>query len=509
MRSSLRRSGATVRPGARPPLAGLLLLAAWLLLSGCGALFGSHDVTPSGLSRYDHDLRSLLSFGAADSALALLAPDRSDAGDELLRLQHEVVVAHYAGDYARSSGAIEQAVRMAEDRYTKSVTRALLSVLGGDRVLPYDPPAPERILLHYYGALNYLRMGEPDEAAVEARRLSRRLEIVEEEDPTEVTPGMLATLWHFSGAVFEAAGQANDAGVAYRRAAAISGRRPSGAAVSAARRAPRSSYFPAGVHRPDGTVDVEGADREQDPSDRPTGEVLVVVERGFVAHRVERDLTVLLLPGELDELRKLKDYDPDEDGDAGLDVVHRIASRTFRDGGRFRGWRWAGRGGDRDPVLFRIAWPEFREPATVPGTVTLVTGSVRSEPLLEADLSDAVRAAYRDRRALDLAKALLRAAVREELADAIEEEVSEEDETLGEVAGWAARIGGVLLERADTRSWHLLPARLELFRLELPAGRHALGAVLPGGPSGRDRLDLGTVEVRPSGLTVVSVREWR
>ncbi len=501
------RPGDRDGPGARHAVVGVALLSAATLLSGCTALFGSHDVAPSGLSRYDHDLRVLLARGAADSALALLAPDRSDAGDELLRLQHEVAAAHYAGDYARSAEAVERAVRLAEDRYTKSVTRALLSVLGGDRVLPYDPPAPERILLHYYGALDYLRMGEPDEAAVEARRLSRRLEIVEEEDPSEVNEGMRASLWHFAGAVFEAAGQANDAGVAYRRAVAVGGPGAGRSAATAAREASSSPYFPT----PLGAVDpsVGRADGSGTGGLRATGEVLVVVERGFVAHRVERDLTLFLLPRELEELRELEDWDPDEEDEADLDVVRRIAGRAFHGGGRARRWRLAGRGSDADPILFRIAWPEFHDARTVTGTATVDAGSARSGAFLQADLSDAVRAAYRDRRVLDLAKALLRAAVREELADAIEDEVSEEDETLGELAGWAARVGGALIERADTRSWHLLPARLELFRLELPAGRHSLAAVLPAGGDGRDRIDLGSVDVRPGALTVVSARDWR
>lgn len=514
MPGSSRRSGASAGTPARHGRGAVglvLLLAVVLVLPGCAVLFGSHDVMPSGLSRYDHDLRRLLSRGAADSALALLAPDRSHAGDELLRLQHEVVAAHYAGDYARSSEAIERAVRIAEDRYTKSVTKALLSVLGGDRVLPYDPPAPERVLLHYYGALNYLRTGELDEAAVEARRLSRRLEIVEEEDASEVTPGLLASLWHFSGAVFEAAGQANDAAVAYRRAAAVGGVRRAGNRSGASRAMPRSPYFPApaaGVE-PASTDGAAAARGRSSAGGGATGEVLVVVERGFVAHRVERDLTVLLLPRELKALRELEDYDPEDDGEADLDVVRRIASRTFHGGGRVRSWRFAGRRGDEDPILFRIAWPEFVDTRTAGGPAAVVAGSLRAEPMIEADLSDAVRAAYRDRRVMDLAKALLRAAVREGLADAIEEEVSEEDETLGEVAGWAARIGGALLERADTRSWHLLPGRLELFRMELPAGRHALAAILPGDAAGRDSVDLGTVDVRPGGVTVVSTRDWR
>ena len=487
-------SEAPRRLARRLRVLGLALLAT-VPLAGCASLFGGAGLAPSGLSLYGHELRTLLRTGAADSALALLAPEVSEEGDELLRLQHEVVAAHYAGDYRRSSEALERALLLVEDRYTKSVTEALLSVLTGDRTLPYDPPAPERVLLHYYGALNYLRAGDPEEAAVEARRLAFRLDRIEEDDPSEVTPELRSSLWHFAGAVYEAAGEHNDADVAYRRYRALASPGTSvDLAATGSSRSSRASPFGTTATAADGA-----------------GHVLVVVERGFVAHRVERDLTVLLLPGELDRLRSLEDYDADEEEDPDLDVVRRIAERTFHGGRTTRSWRWFG-GGSRgdDPVLFRIAWPEYAPPPSPPGPSTVVAGDARERPIATTDLSAAVEAAYRDRRVADLAKALLRAVVREELADAIEDEVSEEDETLGEVAGWAARIGGALLERADTRSWHLLPGRLELFRLELPAGRHEIAALLPlraGG--GHDRLDLGTVEVRPGRVSVVSGRYWR
>ena len=484
-------SEAPRRLARRLRVLGLALLAT-VPLAGCASLFGGAGLAPSGLSLYGHELRTLLRTGAADSALALLAPEVSEEGDELLRLQHEVVAAHHAGDYARSSAALERALLLAEDRYTKSVTEALLSVLTGDRTLPYDPPAPERLLLHYYGALNYVRTGDPEGAAVEARRLAFRLDRIEEDDPSEVTPELRVQLWHFAGAVFETAGESQDAAVAYRRS-----------------RAAAADVHRDHSNRPPRTLP------ERRPATLPaarsnTGEVVVVVERGFVAHRVERDLTVLLLPHEIGRLRELEDFDPDEDDPSDLALFRRIADRSLADGRATRGWRWFGRTGRGEPVLFRIAWPEYAPPPSLPGPSTVVAGEARARPAASADLSAAVEAAYRDRRVADLAKALLRAVVREGLADAIEDEVSEEDETLGEVAGWAARIGGALLERADTRSWHLLPGRLELFRLELPAGRHELTALLPlRTGNGHDRLDLGTIEVRPGRVAVVSGRYWR
>jgi hypothetical protein len=56
---------------------------------------------------------------------------------------------------------------------------------------------------------------------------------------------------------------------------------------------------------------------------------------------------------------------------------------------------------------------------------------------------------------------------------------------------------------ADTRSWHLLPARLEVLRLRLPAGRQPLVARIDGRP-----VALGDVSVRAGGIAFVGVRLW-
>lgn len=468
-------------------------------------------MAPSGLPDWDHRLRTHLAQGAAERALELVEPEQARAGDELLRLQHEGLIAHYAGEWERSADAFERAFRLTEDRYTKSVSRAVLSMLASDRVLDYYPPPPERLLLHYYAALDYLRRGERDEAAVEARRLGRLLETALGDDGFSAPPDLGEALSHFAGAVFEAAGQPNDADVAYRRARAF---RVGG--DSAAANAPRDpDESAAGAPHP-----IEGA----------TGELVVVVERGFVAHKVEEALTVFLPPGDVETLREVgrgaSSGDSDDAGEA-LAIARRVLDGELETGDRRTGARPdrarpvgrdarrqsrrsrpdASDDDGRDPVLLRIAWPVYRETSRVRGASTIVAGrdTAAAVPRATGDLSAAVKHAYADRRALDLAKTLARAAAKTALAEGLEEAVSEEDETLGEVAGWSARIAGALLERADTRCWHLLPARLELHRLRLPPGTHRLEALLPGR---EDAVGIGPVEVAAGRTDVVSVRVW-
>src|SRR5690606_9744580 len=205
----------------------LLLLAALAAFvgSGCAGLFSRYDVAPNGLRRSDDLLRQDLALGRADSAFARLVGAGVGAPeDDLLRALYTGILAHYAGAYDSSNAALQQAADLAEDRYTKRVRRAALSLITGDTVLPYEPGWTERLLIHYYGALNHLLQGDREGAAVEARRLAFLLEREAEREPDQRTTPLLAALRFFSGVVFEAAGEWNDADVAYRNAYRLLGR---------------------------------------------------------------------------------------------------------------------------------------------------------------------------------------------------------------------------------------------------------------------------------------------
>src|SRR5690625_6056738 len=102
------------------------------------------------MPRREMTLRQLLRSGQPDSALVRitsrepLAPE-----DELLRALYGGLISHYTGAYEGSTHSLERAVDLAEDRYTKRISRATLSLVSSDLVLPYEPSLTERALIHY------------------------------------------------------------------------------------------------------------------------------------------------------------------------------------------------------------------------------------------------------------------------------------------------------------------------------------------------------------------------
>jgi hypothetical protein len=488
---------------ARPRL--LLLTGLALASTACAGLLAGYDVAPNGLARKDDALRRLLATGHADSALAEVAAGNGTAqGDELLRALYAGILAHYAGRYEASDSALRRAADLTEDRYTKRISKAAASLVTSDRVLPYEPGRTERLLIHYYGALNFLRRGDLEGAAVEARRIGFLLER-DDREPDPRSTALAAFLRDFTGAVFEAAGEWNDADVAYRNALALRG----------------------------GGAPIDSSLTRPLPDDE--GEVVVIVEQGFVAHRVQQSVTLLLEP---EEAKRLTGGETDDRLGAAALLATRILAEAAVAGERDGIWYGRRPRGIRveipfdestsndcddeedddddckeeNPYLLRIAWPTFRldrEPAT---TVRVVADCGAGAPVeVAADLSRAVVRDFEEERAAIVARTVARAVSKLALTRGLEKSIGEKDETAGQVVGLLTNLGTAALEQADTRSWQLLPGRIGLVRLRLPAGAHALTLEIASG-AGEDAvrtIDLGQVDVVPGRYTFLSARIWQ
>lgn len=516
------------------------------LANGAGEVMHPVPVTASGLERPEQARRDALAAGRWDTTRAAARVDAEERGepaddapsDDLLRDLDRGTAAYYAGRWRASVAAFARAAALADDRETKRVSRGALALASNDRALPYATGQNERLFVHYYAALAYLRAGAAEDAAVEARRMSLLLQRYDAGHDT-LDVGARAALRYVAGAVFEAAGAGNDADVAYRNAAAL------GAGLGA-----RALAAPHGAR-------MDGAPSTGAPT---TGDVVVVVERGFVAHRVGQRLRVWTTRrgdafASLDTLREQIDLalhgndalwsdrptpelrlateddtappapDADRPGPArgprtaampvtptpartpvGAPAISTPASAR-RTTERPRERPRERRDEDRHWRLFTLAWPTYRRPVALPPVGGVVvdapatdTGAVAAgvaaiPPLVRGDLSLAVAADFKRDRSARLARLVARAALRASLVHSADRT----DRSLGDLAAALGRA----VERADTRSWHLLPADVQVVRLQLPPGPHSLALDVGG-----RQVALGTVRVQPRTVQVVSARVW-
>ncbi|MCL2805485.1 MAG: hypothetical protein FWD26_06070 [Treponema sp.] len=79
---------------------------------------------------------------------------------------------HYAGNYLESSEDLQNAERLIEEAYTKSVTQNFMSYIINDNTREYPGEDFEDIYLNVFNALNYFNRGSLEGALVEIRKLS-------------------------------------------------------------------------------------------------------------------------------------------------------------------------------------------------------------------------------------------------------------------------------------------------------------------------------------------------
>src|SRR3989344_3162319 len=127
--------------------------------------------------------RQHLSNGQYQAALEYLEPlANKDNGDQLVYLLDYSVALQMAGKVKESSKVLEKADRLAEFQDYTSVSREAGSLLLNQEMVQYKGDSFEKIYINAYAALNYLELGQLDEALVETRRMNEKYNKINHED---------------------------------------------------------------------------------------------------------------------------------------------------------------------------------------------------------------------------------------------------------------------------------------------------------------------------------------
>jgi uncharacterized protein len=513
-----------VRCSVRHRVAGLSPVITLLALAGCvsgGGMLArpapetlpySSPLLTWTLSDADAWLRHHVMFAEPDRALALLDTRKSPISDSLLRSLQRAIVLRQSGDFDGSNDLLEWADQEAERRLVRSVSKTAASFLLNDRILAYAPSPGEMGMIPFYRMMNYLSTRDMAAAAVEARRLTALLDR-QDRGAVRRCRGD-AMLQYLAGLAFEAAGELNDALVSLRRSdegfssceAAVGIAPPEGFGADLFRVATRL-----------GVTEVADSARARYPGAAKryvagAGEVLVVFERGFVAHLTEEALEVPILIEDVEGV----------DGDDAEGISHLGASIAaqlllgYEERGAWGSSAWHRRRGLRraadidDFYFLRLAWPGIRRDTEPTQSIRLLIGEDTTTAARVADLSTIAAHDLEARRAGMLTRLVTRGIAKYLITREMEKKAEEEGgKFLGTVTGLLANAAANELERADTRNWSLLPDEVAVARLTLPAGSHQIRvqSVSPAGEvSGT--VDLASVDVRAGGLTVLHHRLW-
>jgi len=436
-----------------------------VLLTGCG---------PS-VNRYALIEQNLLAGNPAQAA-AVVEQAENEYGDKsrVLYGMDRGLTLQLAGDYRQSTAALEQAEDVVERLYTRTIRSETAAFLTNDNALPYEGDAYEHVMLNVVKALNYAVQGDVQEALVEARRIDHRLNLLS--DRVKESGGYRNDGFarYLSGILYEAAGDLNNAFIAYRNAFE---------AYEAMRGWSRVSPPPS--LRADVLCMAEalGLATELDDyrkkfpdvawkpasSRRQLAQVVMISYNGRAPRKEDRFID---LPISLDALQLV------------------LLNRGLAQSSRYR---------DRamDSVLYglsgrvvRVALPRLVSQKTqVPfETMTLTDAqgaplAVQSEPV--HNLTALAERSLDDRMPAITAKALARAASKFALAEgaaigAQRAAGRDAGPWVGLLVGMLAKGLAVASEEADKRSWQTLPDEIHMARAWVPAGRYQLTIQPPG-----------------------------
>ena len=405
------------------------ILFLWMFLAGCGAASsGNKKGMLKRLGNRDYE-----------GALARLE-GRDKQKDKLLHRLEKGLILHYRGLYEESNRQFEKAERLIDKRYTRSVSREIAALLTNDAIRYYTGEEFERVIIHYYRAMNYHYLGLPQETLVECRKANLKLEDYAAAAEYELSYKNDAFLQYMTGLFFEAEGEWNDAYISYKDAEngyrayeqALGLETPEMLGKDLARMAKKLEYVE------DVATYIERYDLQPEDLLPPAGtEVVVFIESGFIARKHQREISLPIL--EDDEMVKV------------WDLSDKLVYRYHHP---HRNYEVA--------YLLRVAVPEYRANSTQILRARLKGRAQSVDAEVVQDLDVIAFKSFDEKIGTVLLRTVARALAKYLATELVEEK--------SEFLGGLVNLFGVATEAADTRGWSSLPARIGIARFSLPPG---------------------------------------
>ncbi|MFN3556617.1 MAG: COG3014 family protein [Bacteroidales bacterium] len=420
--------------------------------------------------------------GRIDQAAQVLASDRKGERrrTRLLHFMNMGVVHHLLGNYAQSNQYFERAYLLGED-FQRNPADIALSLITNPRMTEYRGEDHELLMIHYYKAMNFIQLGDLDAALVECRRLNIKLNALADRFPSDNRYRRDAFIHNLMGIIYEAAGDHNNAFIAYRNAYTIYKEDFSRLFGLEAPRQLKIDLLNA-AHRAGFRDQVDFFQREFDipftpPAASSNGNLVFFMANGLGPVKTEWSINFTIVRG----------------AGGRVDFVNEDLGLSFP---FFAGSGDAATGQLGDLRIVRVAFPRYVERSPVFSGARLRVGS-QSTTLEKAQNINAIAfRSLQDRMMREMGSALLRLAIKQ----ASEQMVRRKDENVGAILS----ILNTVTEQADTRNWQTLPHSIFYTRLSLPPGEHQLQLelLLPNQNTGSTRLM--PVNIRPRQTSFVN-----
>lgn len=363
------------------------------------------------------------------------------------------------GKYEESNEYFEKAFLFGED-YRINYANEAISYWTNPNVTIYKGEDHEHLIVLYYKAINYLKMGKQEEALVECRRLNIRLQQLSDKYMSDKKYQRDAFVHTLMGIIYQSSKDYNNAFIAYRNALEVY----------------EDDYARLfNVQVPEqlkrdllNTASWTGFTDEFENFKTQFGLV------DYVAPSPESDLIFFWHNG----LGPVKD-------EWSINFVIRHESNNmvvfYNDLLGLRFPFQVDSDQQRSDLskleVFRIAFPRYVERPLYFRSAKITADTTTYSLELAEDINKIAFHSLRERMVLEFSKGLLRAALKK----ATEHSIRKEDEALGALIG----VMNAITEHADTRNWQTLPYAISYARIPLKEGANSIDFDLSA-PSGRE-----------------------
>lgn len=401
-----------------------------------------------------------------DEALKTLEQRAESKTDRVLYLLDRGMVQRMKRDYPASNESLEAAKQEMERLYAASVSENALSIVVNDATVSYSGDDYEQVLVHIYMAFNYLELGKPDEARVEALQVDIKLrELGEKFAAGKFTEDALSR--YLAGMVYEELEEWDDALISYRKAYEAYKKYQERYHTAPpemlkhdllrlTQRLGQKNELRQYLKEFDVPAHAMAATAEE-----ATGELVFILNNGLAPIKRERVIDTWA------------PVEPPE--------VHRATVVARKDKRRVSVPVVTPAPATAPPVLVTIALPYYESrPSTVSAARVRVSGKQAETQLLE-DIDSIARASLDARMPAITARTVARAITKGAIQHTVDNAGSQRDDAGAKLIGsLLVRVAAVATEHADTRSWLTLPANIQMARLPLPPGSYDIEIDLLG-----------------------------
>lgn len=359
------------------------------------------------------------------------------------------VLASMQGEYENSNSFFETAYLLVED-YQINYLNEGVAFLTNPNMVHYKGEGFEMLLINYYKAFNYLKLGNKEAALIECRRMNIRLNEIGDKYKSANKYKRDAFMHNLMGIIYDANDDHNNAFIAYRNALNIYEEdyinmfnlNPPD---QLKRDLLRSAYLNGFQSDLDFFERKFGMNYTHDTTQQ--GDVVFLWHNGLGPVKSEWSINFSILRGAGGNVAFVNE-------EMGFNFTFPMASDQYQSSGL------------SDLEFIRVAFPKFveRKPLITAGMLHVNNKEYKLEKA--EDINAIAFKSLQDRMMAELGRTLLRVALKK----AAEYKLRSQNQGLGA----ALSVINAVTEKTDTRHWQTLPHSIHYTRISLPEGEHTI-----------------------------------